>query len=178
MPDITIEIQSKAIQDFLKQAQAKLDNMEPLMKKISETMYEAVRKNFDEQGRPKWTELSDATKAERSGMSLKEYLGLPVKKRKSSQGKKNKVKTWPGKILQIEGMRGGGLLGSISSDYNDTTAVVGSSMPFKTGYAAIHHFGGPAGRGKKVIIPERPIFKLTDEDIEDVEQDAVDYLDK
>lgn len=174
----TIEVNSKAIQEYLKQAQRKLDNMSPLMGTISETMYEAVRKNFDEQGRPKWEKLSKATEAERSGMSLKEYLGKTVKKRKSNKEKKKKVKTWPGKILQREGMRGGGLLGSISPDHDDTTAVVGSSMPFKTGYAAIHHFGGKAGRGNKVTIPERPFLVLTNEDLEDIQQDAIDYLEK
>ncbi len=151
----TIEIQSKAIQDYFNQAQRKLGDLTPLMKTISETMHTAVQRNFQTEGarlpRGKWQELADSTKKERA-----------------------KIGKWPGSILQVNR----NLLGGISPDYDSTTAVVGSNMPFKTGYAAIHHFGGKAGKNKKVTIPARPFFELTDEDMRDVEQDAIDYLEK
>jgi len=37
-------------------------------------------------------------------------------------------------------------------------------------YAAIHQFGGKAGRGRKVTIPKRPYMLLQDEDIEDINE--------
>ena len=67
------------------------------------------------------------------------------------------------------------LLGSISPTHTSDTAIVGSSMPFGKGYAAIHHFGGKAGRGRKVTIPERPIFELIDEDFEEIPETPKKY---
>jgi len=43
-------------------------------------------------------------------------------------------------------------------------------------YAAIHQFGGKAGRGRKVTIPARPFLKLTDEDLEKILQTVEEYL--
>jgi len=55
---------------------------------------------------------------------------------------------------------GGGLMGSIS--YRPFTNKVEISANKK--YAAIHQFGGKAGRGLKVNIPARPYMLLQDED--------------
>ncbi len=151
----TIEVNSKSIQDYLNQAQRKLGDLAPLMKTISETMHTAVQRNFQTEGARlpggKWQELADSTKKERA-----------------------KIGKWPGSILQVNR----NLLGGISPDHDSATAVVGSNMPFKKGYAAIHHFGGKAGRGKGFTMPARPFFELTDDDIGDAERDAIDYLEK
>jgi len=155
MVNLTIEIQDKAIQGYLKQVQRKLGDLTPLMKIISETMHTAVQRNFQTEGARlpggKWQELADSTKKERS-----------------------KIGKWPGSILQVNR----NLLGGISPEHDSTTAVVGSNMPFKKGYAAIHQFGGKAGRGKSFTMPARPFFELANEDLEDIQQDAMDYLKK
>lgn len=52
------------------------------------------------------------------------------------------------KILQDTGQ----LAGSIATDYGSDFARIGSNKV----YAAIHQFGGQAGRGKKVTIKARP----------------------
>nr|DAN73123.1 MAG TPA: virion morphogenesis protein [Caudoviricetes sp.] len=64
------------------------------------------------------------------------------------------------------------LMGSITSDYTNDTAVVGTSEP----YAAIHQFGGKAGRGRKVDIPARPFLALTAQDEADILEDIQDYF--
>lgn len=64
------------------------------------------------------------------------------------------------------------LMGSITSDYTNDTAVVGTNEP----YAAIHQFGGKAGRGRKTTIPARPFLKLTPEDEADILEDIQDYF--
>lgn len=64
------------------------------------------------------------------------------------------------------------LMGSIHSQYDNDKAVVGTNVA----YAAIHHFGGKAGRGKKTKIPARPFLVLTAEDEEDILQDVQDYF--
>lgn len=64
------------------------------------------------------------------------------------------------------------LMGSITSDYTNDTAVVGTNEP----YAAIHQFGGKAGRGRKVDIPARPFLALTAQDEADILEDIQDYF--
>ena len=64
------------------------------------------------------------------------------------------------------------LMGSITSDYTNDTAVVGTNEP----YAAIHQFGGKAGRGRKTTIPARPFLKLTPEDESDIMEDIQAYF--
>lgn len=44
-------------------------------------------------------------------------------------------------------------------------------------YGPIQHFGGKAGRKKKVEIPERPFMVLTDEDVEEIEDIFQNSLD-
>ena len=64
------------------------------------------------------------------------------------------------------------LMGSITSDYTNDTAIVGTNEP----YAAIHQFGGKAGRGRKTTIPARPFLKLTPEDEADIMEDIQAYF--
>ena len=48
--------------------------------------------------------------------------------------------------------------------FNGKAAVIGSNLD----YAAIHQFGGQAGRNKSVEIPARPYLQLTPEDFEEI----------
>lgn len=64
------------------------------------------------------------------------------------------------------------LMGSITSEYDNDSAVVGTNEP----YAAIHQFGGMAGRGRKVKIEARPFLVLTPQDEADILQDIQDYF--
>ena len=57
-----------------------------------------------------------------------------------------------GKILQLSGQ----LAGSISTGATNSFARIGSNKK----YAAIHHLGGKAGRGRKVTIPARPYLPI------------------
>ena len=64
------------------------------------------------------------------------------------------------------------LMGSITSAYTNDEAIVGTNEP----YAAIHQFGGKAGRGRKVDIPARPFLALTAQDEADILEDIQDYF--
>ncbi|MGC6344923.1 phage virion morphogenesis protein [Pasteurella multocida] len=64
------------------------------------------------------------------------------------------------------------LMGSITSRYNNDSAEVGTNEP----YAAIHQFGGMAGRGRKVKIEVRPFLILTQQDKDDILEDAQNYF--
>ncbi len=75
---------------------------------------------------------------------------------------------WPGNILIQEG----NLVRSIEASHSKDEAVVGTNLK----YAAIHQFGGMAGRKHKVKIPARPYLKLTDSDIERIKKKIMKYL--
>lgn len=59
---------------------------------------------------------------------------------------------WPGMILQ----RRGELAAAVTAFHDGTSAGVSVAKP----YAAIHQFGGKAGRGRKVTIPPRPFLPI------------------
>lgn len=65
-------------------------------------------------------------------------------------------------------------MGSITADYNNDSAIVGTNEP----YAAIHQFGGMAGRGRKVKIEARPFLQLTSQDRQDILDDVQAYWQK
>ena len=66
----------------------------------------------------------------------------------------------------------GALRQSIDELSDNDTALVGTNMV----YAAIHQFGGWAGRNNKVFIPARPFLHLTNEDKQDLLDDVQDYF--
>ena len=66
----------------------------------------------------------------------------------------------------------GRLKRSISVRASSDKVVVGTNVV----YAAIHHFGGQAGRGHKVKIPARPFMMIQDEDWKEINETAGDYL--
>lgn len=64
------------------------------------------------------------------------------------------------------------LMNSITSYYDNNVAEVGTNEP----YAAIHQFGGKAGRGRKVDIAARPFLVLTPQDEDDILEDVQAYF--
>ena len=66
----------------------------------------------------------------------------------------------------------GALRQSIDELSDNDTALGGTNMV----YAAIHQFGGWAGRNRKVYIPARPFLQLTNEDKQDLMDDVQDYF--
>ncbi len=138
MPEpIEIKLENQAVEEKLLDLAKRGENLRPLMKNIAGVFAYSTEENFENEGRPKWTGLKEVTKKART-----------------------KIKKWPGKILQVEGM----LASSLSTQYDENSAIIGSNLP----YAAIHQKGGKAGRNKKVEIPARPYLKLSDDDFEEI----------
>ena len=143
---IEIKIDNKDVERKLLELAQKSENLRPLMKNIAGIFASATEENFKNEGRPdKWTELSEATKKQRT-----------------------KQKKWPGQILQVSGQ----LASSISTQYDDESAIIGSNLD----YAAIHQLGGQAGKNKKVEIPARPYLKLTDDNFNEILDATKQYL--
>lgn len=132
---IEIKIDNKEVEKALLEIAQKTSNLRPLMKNIAGIMADSTEENFKEEGRPKWKDLSEKTKTARK-----------------------KTGHYPGQILQVSGQ----LALSVTTQYDDTSAVIGSNKI----YAAIHQLGGQAGKNKKTTIPARPYLGVTDDDLE------------
>jgi len=143
---IEIKINNKEIQQLLKKLVEKTENLRPLMKNIAGIMLDSVKDNFEKEGRPEKWE---------------KLTPVAIKAR-------TKKGYWPGRILQMRGE----LAASIASKYDDNSAVVGTNKA----YAAIHQFGGRAGRDKKVKIPARPYLNLGDKEKSEISKEVQNYL--
>lgn len=75
---------------------------------------------------------------------------------------------WPGRILQVRGE----LAASITSSYDNHSAFVGTNKV----YAAIHHFGGNAGRNKNVDVPARPYLKVGESENKEILNEFKNYF--
>jgi phage virion morphogenesis protein len=142
---ISIEIDDERLLEELGSLAESAADLTPLMREIAGDLAAAVEENFEEQGRPKWVDLSDAT--------------IKARERKGY---------WPGKILQQRGE----LAASIVTEFDATSAQVGTNKI----YAAIHQFGGKAGRNRSVDIPARPFLAIGEQDIEAIIDRFWDYF--
>jgi len=143
---IEIKIDDKELQQVLDKLFEKTSDLRPLMKNIAGVMADSVEENFKQGGRPEKWE------------KLKEV----------TINQRTKKGYWPGKILQMRGE----LAASITTAYDESSAIIGTNKE----YAAIHQFGGKAGRGKKVEIPARPYLNLGEKELNSILKTALDYL--
>lgn len=145
-PGIDIQIDDRQVLETLNRLIQRGQDLRPVMRDISTVLMGVVRDAFDDETDPatgeKWPRLSDKTT-------------IP---RRQESGH------WPGSVLQVTGR----LAASISQDYGDDYAVVGTNLP----YARTHQFGAKQGefgrtsRGGPIPwgdIPARPIFGIDDE---------------
>jgi len=143
---IEIKIDNKEVLTRLQELASRGENLRPLMKNIIGIMATATEDNFEDEGRPdKWVDLSETTKKQRQ-----------------------KIGKYPGQILQVSGQ----LASSVSTAYDDNSAVIGSNLA----YAPIHQLGGQAGKNKKTTIPARPYLKLTDDNFKEILTETEKFL--
>lgn len=143
---LQLNVDNKEVTEALLNLAKRTENLRPLMKSIAGIFASSTEENFKNEGRPdKWTDLAEVTKKSRE-----------------------KINKWPGQILQVKGQ----LAASVTTQYDDDSAVIGSNKE----YARIHQLGGDAGRGKKVKIPARPYLKLTDDDFDEILSECKKYL--
>lgn len=83
-------------------------------------------------------------------------------------------KKFPGAPLTILRAQGH-LAGSINYQASGGQLKIGTGAEVEA-YAAIHQFGGEAGRDRSVEIPARPFFGFAEADLEMVEEEALDYF--
>ena len=145
-------------------ARSSLD-MAPVMRDIAGLLERETDDNFRAQGRPPWKPLAQATilgrlmgrdkdgKSKGLGSILNRQGDLRASARRKLEGGMA--------ILQDTGT----LRGSIRAFSDGGSATIGAAkVKTRSGstldYAAIHQFGGKAGRGRKVTIPARPFLPV------------------
>jgi len=130
-PLISVRMDTREVDAMLARLQKLTGDLSPLMVSIKQELLAQTEANFESQGRPAWPALAAST----------------IKQRE-------KRKKWPGQILQVSGT----LARSIMTESNERSAMVGVGSEVR--HAAIHQFGGKAGRGRKTEIPARPYLPM------------------
>jgi len=153
-PLITVKLESHSVEAMLDRVEKATGNLAPLMRSIAQELLAQTEANFEAQGRPAWAQLAVGT----------------IKARE-------KRRKWPGQILQVSGA----LARSIVIESDETSAMVGVGSEVR--HAAIHQFGGRAGRGLKANIPARPYLPMVGGQLQTQAQEAIvklgeDYLQK
>jgi len=165
---LDVEINDAQFKRRVRKALRKSVDMEPAFEEVGEYMVSSITQTFHEQGRPqRWQPLSPVTLYNRAGGRV----GKVFKKRGGLK-KTAERKILGAKILMVTGR----LLRSIhrGSRHGRDYAEVGTNVA----YAAIHHFGGKAGRGKQVTIPARPYMQILPEDEQEIRSIFSRYLDE
>jgi phage virion morphogenesis protein len=148
--NITVTVNDAEVKALLDRLQKQTGNLGPAMRKIGLWYERRVVENFEREQAPDgtpWPRLSATTLMMglgRKGRSSKRDKGLTTKGRAYLQGKKMLVDS-------------GRLKSRVhhQADANSVTIGVAGIE-----YAAIHQFGGMAGRGRKVKIPARPYLAM------------------
>lgn len=173
MTNITIDIVDNAVNAQLQALSRKLGNVEPALTVAAEGLLERTKRRFETSTAPDgaaWKENAPATLgilARSMGKSYKRKNGLPNSKGRAKLGNKKPL------------YQSGDLKRQITAKASGNSIQMQATMI----YAAIQHFGGQAGRGKKVKIPSRPFMPLnpSTNDLYPQERDAIeraisDYL--
>jgi phage virion morphogenesis protein len=128
----TVELDHQRLQDALRKVEWAVGDLAPLMRGIAAELLSQTEENFEKEGRPEWTGLSDTTIERRA-----------------------KNGNWPGQMLQVSAA---GLAASVTSLATDSSALVGSNKP----YAAMMHFGGEKSDFPHLWgdIPGRPFLPM------------------
>lgn len=106
-----MEVNDKNVQNLLNRLRKKINNLRPVMNEIGEILHDSIMENFEQEGRPKWKELSPVT------LAIRRKYG------------------WTGKILNIHGASG--LVGSINYRADKDSVRIGTAKK----YARALHFG-------------------------------------
>jgi phage virion morphogenesis protein len=147
--EFAVRVENQGVLQVLQRLSSRLDDLTPFMEEVSGVLAFGVEEAFRLEQDPV------------SGAAWEELADATVAQR-SADGH------WPGKMLQVTGQ----LAASFSTDFGPDFAMVGTNLE----YAAIHQFGGKAGRNRSVDIPARPYLGLSDDSAAEILVIAERYL--
>jgi phage virion morphogenesis protein len=151
MAGVGVSVLAEDVLAKLKGMQDRGGNLKPAMQSFGGYMLRSIQANFDAEGRPEhWQPLSMGTLLAFAG-SRKSF------KTKAGRMSGHGARAMMGRLILTNTGR---LRRSITAEPGANSLAVGTNVV----YAAIHQFGGMAGRGRKVRIPARPylVFQETD----------------
>lgn len=148
---ITITIDDCDVRAALERLQRRISDLSPAMREIGELLVERAKGRFESSTAPdgsRWAPNAPAT--------ITAYLGRygGMRKKDGSLSKRGAARSAGKKPLVGETRQ---LMGTIFYRAGRDRVIVGSPLR----YAAIHQFGGLAGRGRRVTIPPRPFLPVT-----------------
>lgn len=169
---ITIEIDDAEVRSSLSRLAAKVADFKPALREIGEALVETTKQRFSTSTGPdgqRWDANAQVTMLAylqgKSGAFGKRDGKITGKGAAYAMNKKPLVAT-------------GGLRDSFRYQVEGNALLVGTNWmasDIKSG-AAIHQFGGQAGRGKKVTIPARPFLGISADDRGLIERTILSYL--
>lgn len=143
---INFKVDSSEVKAEIERRLKKVQQSENLTRAIAGDLENAIEQNFRAQGRQ------------------------PRWQRLKDKTLKAKAKSKYSSTRILQGR--GDLKKSFTSRYTKLKAVIGSELE----YAAIHNYGGMAGRNRKVRIPQREIAKLTRRDERNINKRVEHYF--
>lgn len=143
---ISIVVDAGQVQTGLKEMEARIDDLGPVLREFGEYLLRRTDDCFRAEADPEGKPWQPLSPAT-----------LVMKKNT--------------KILT----ESGALRGHIAYNVQGNTLTVGTG-PAQSAYAAIHQFGGKAGRGRKVTIPARPYLDITDADLVEVREMILEHV--
>ncbi len=154
---MSIQITLQAVNAAFAKLQQQTLNLRPILPAIAELIESDIKDNFDAGGR--WSG-SGATTLLSGGTEKWKPLAPSTLRQKAKRGYR--------KILVSTGE----LRNSIEARPEGNSIVISSNKE----YAAIHNFGGKAGKNRSVTIPARPFLVIQKETLEEVLELITDNL--
>lgn len=151
MTTFTIQVKDQQVLDVLQKLERRMGNLRPVLQSIGDDVVERAKQRFDTSTAPdgsSWAPLSSVT--------LSQYasgLGKGYRKKNGELNKRGQSALTSRKPLIGES---GDLSRQIAATATPESVTILSSPV----YAAIHQFGGMAGRGLTVKIPARPFLPV------------------
>lgn len=145
---LKIELQTAELDRALTRLAASVKDMTPIMRAIGGELEAATERNFDDEGARIGAKWKPSQRAlKTNGQTLRDT----------------------GRLVASISAGGAGHV----SEVTPHSVFVGTNVE----YAAIHQFGGRAGRNRKVEIPARPFFGLNQQDEQDIAEKIAKMLD-
>lgn len=145
---VNVKIDDTEMRDLFDRVMQHMKDMTPVMREIGEIEHESVMRNFQEHRAPDGTPWKP--------------LAESTRRQRAKRGRSDKD------ILIFNRI----LMGSLHPQAYPDRMELGTNIV----YAAIHQFGGMAGRGHSVKIPERTFLGVRDDDWPEIKATVADYL--
>ncbi|MCF6267625.1 MAG: phage virion morphogenesis protein [Desulfuromusa sp.] len=162
-----VRIEDDQLQRALNRVLKATGDLTPAMKAIGEHLLRSTEDNFRHEREPDGTPWKPLK-------VLSYHLGYKLRKKKATHTQSGSLtaafsRYLAGRKILTDSHE---LRNSIYYNAGRTSVAIGSGKV----YAAIHQFGGKAGRGKKVTIPARPFLGIGSGDRKEILATIADHL--